>query len=498
MDAYAARMRPRTATIGCLAAGLAITGAVLTPPASAQDQTVTIMSRNIYLGADVGVALGLIPDMPAAAQFMWDQMRATDFASRAPLLAQEAATHRPAVIGIQEATTWECTAGLTGRRVVVYDFLDQLLDAMRATGVEYVIATDGTHPALNPGYSIPPIPGVTMVRDPQAFPALFGGDEAACGFTIGDALLVRADLADRVLASGTVEFAERTTIVPVLMEISRGYAWADIDLGGTPTRVVTTHLESLWDPGVIPSARVQADQLIADLASTTMPLIVLGDFNSDPRDPRTAGENPGGQPEVSAACPAGGSQCSAMRAMQDAGFANAGPALDDPANFTWGADALLAGPDLDRLPEALALGNRFGMTERLDYIWLRNGVQPQSAELIGAAWPQTPTWACRTPEQLANLRTAAAELGTEPAGCLPSDHAGVVATVTLPPSAAADAPLVDRGASGFPALALLGIAIIIGVLVAAVPTFALAGVVALVSHRPRRRATVDQEGSAGR
>lgn len=458
-------------------------------PAAAEDSSVTVMTRNTYLGADVGVALALIPDMPAAAQFMWDQVRATDFGARAPLLAREAADHRPALIGIQEAATWECTAGLTGPRIVVHDFLAQLLDAMRASGVEYVVASDGSNPAVNPGYSIPPIPGVTMVRDPQAFPALFGSEEAACGFTIADALLVRADLADRVLASGTVEFATRTTIIPVLMEISRGYAWADVDLNGTTTRVVTTHLESLWDPGVVPSARLQAGQLIDDLTSTTMPLIVLGDFNSDPRDPRPASANPGGQPEVSAVCPAGGAECSAVRAMLAAGFTNAGPDTDDPANLTWGADALLAGPDLTRLPDALAMGNRYGMTDRLDHIWLRNGVQPEKASLIGAAWPTTPTWDCRTPDQLANLRAAAEALDVEPAGCLPSDHAGIVATVLLPASSARDAALLDRSSSSLTPLALLGLAIILAVLIATVPALALAGVVAAATGRSARRRT---------
>ena len=37
-------------------------------PAQADaDATVTVVSRNIYLGADVGSALELLPDMPAAA-----------------------------------------------------------------------------------------------------------------------------------------------------------------------------------------------------------------------------------------------------------------------------------------------------------------------------------------------------------------------------------------------------------------------------------------------
>ena len=59
-------------------------------PSSAQanDNQVTVLSRNLYLGADVGIALKLIPDFPAAAQFMWDQVKANDFTQRAPKLAQ--------------------------------------------------------------------------------------------------------------------------------------------------------------------------------------------------------------------------------------------------------------------------------------------------------------------------------------------------------------------------------------------------------------------------
>ena len=53
-------------------------GTVVVPEGSdrvVEPYRITVMSRNIYLGADVGVALDLIPNFPAAAQFMWDQMK---------------------------------------------------------------------------------------------------------------------------------------------------------------------------------------------------------------------------------------------------------------------------------------------------------------------------------------------------------------------------------------------------------------------------------------
>ena len=55
-----------------------------TTSAHADVPQITVMTRNLYLGADVGVAMELIPNLPAAAQFMWDQVRATDFNKRAP------------------------------------------------------------------------------------------------------------------------------------------------------------------------------------------------------------------------------------------------------------------------------------------------------------------------------------------------------------------------------------------------------------------------------
>ena len=48
-------------------------------PAQAAEHQVTVMTRNLYLGSDVGVAMNLIPNFSAAAQFMWDQVKKTDF-----------------------------------------------------------------------------------------------------------------------------------------------------------------------------------------------------------------------------------------------------------------------------------------------------------------------------------------------------------------------------------------------------------------------------------
>ena len=419
--------------------------AVTAVPARAEGTSVTVMTRNLYLGADVGVALQLLPDFPAAAQFMWDQVQANDFAERAPKIAAEAAAAHPDVIALQEATTWRCQASAFSPSTIVYDFTAQFLDATRAAGVPYVLAAHDGQQALNPGYKIGPIPGLTRVHDPAAFGPLFGTDDAYCGFEIGDALAVRADRASSVRRVGTTDYPTRYQVAPVVFEISRGYSWADIDFAGTTVRFVTTHLESLWDPNAIPQSARQAGELTADLADTTMPVVVMGDFNSDPRDPRDPAANPGGQPEVSDTCPPGPDpRCSAYWTMRAAGFTDAGPDAMDPANLSWGESALLAGPDLARLPDAERMGNDAGFTDRLDYVFVRNGVQPVAAHLIGETWPRgDDMWPCRTAEQLANTQAAATAMGVRPpdgAVCAPTDHAGIVAELAVPQSTRIDAP----------------------------------------------------------
>ena len=364
----------------------AVSLALLTPfPAPAVQPTLTVMSRNIYLGADVGVALDLIPNMPAAAQFMWDQVNKNDFSKRSIALAAEIKEYQPDVIGLQEATIWYCKKNAWSKKTEVFNFTDQLLEAL---GGDYVLASKDGKTAFNPGYSISPIPFLTMVKDETRFQKLFGQDRAACGFQIGDALAIKKSLASQVIRVGNTEYKDSYSIVPTLMTIYRGYTWADIYIADAPVRFVSTHLESIWDENKVPNAAKQANQLIADLKDTNMPIVVIGDFNADPRDPRPANAaNPGLQPTASDECPAGDSKCNAYRLMVEAGFNDAGPDSSDPTTYTWGMDALLTGPDPDRLNAGQSMGNEYGFTDRLDYIFTKNGVDVTTSQIIGYKAP---------------------------------------------------------------------------------------------------------------
>jgi endonuclease/exonuclease/phosphatase family metal-dependent hydrolase len=397
----------------------------VTPVHAEEPYRITVMSRNIYLGADVGVALELIPNFPKAAQFMWDQVKKTDFSARAPKLARESAQDRPEIIGVQEATIWYCKKDLFSDKVEVFNFLDQFIAATKVSGVGYSLATANGVEAFNPGYSISAIPYVTKVRDPEVFNPIFGQDSASCGFTIGDALLVRDDVKDRIIQVGNTEYEATYSIVPTLMTIYRGYTWADFKVQDSVVRLITTHLESIWDENKVPNSALQAQQLVADLKEAKMPIVIMGDFNADYRDPRPEGEpNPGEQPVASETCPTpGGAKCNAYSTMIEAGFENASPDAKNPRYFTWGASALLNGPDKTRALDAKKFGNQYGFTDRLDYIFTKNVYATVSSKIIGNVWPDgSGVWECGNDK------------------CFPSDHAGVVATIELPRSAGAIDP----------------------------------------------------------
>ena len=419
--------------------------ASIAPPAQAADANLKVMSRNIYLGSDVGVAMKLIPDFKAAAQFMWDQVAATDFSKRAPLLAKEIITNQADVVGIQEATTWFCRKNAWSGKTEVLNFTDQLLDATKKLGTEYVLAEkDGTK-AKNIGFSIAAIPFLTIVNDPNTFQPLFGQDTAACGFEIGDALIIRKDLASKIKQVGNTEYEASYSIVPTLMTIYRGYTWMDLEVGSSTTRIVSTHLESVWDSNKVPNAAKQAKQLVTDLANTTIPTIVIGDFNADPRDPRKdAASNPGGQPEASETCPvqvenptvkSALDACNAYWIMRKSGYQEVGPDPLNATNFTWGESALLAGPDLKRYRAAKAMGNNQGFTDRLDYIFYKSGVQPLNSKIVGNNWPYSEsTWPCLNEEQIDNTHFLSKEMKViEPDSgiCMESDHAGVFTTLAI-------------------------------------------------------------------
>jgi endonuclease/exonuclease/phosphatase family metal-dependent hydrolase len=243
-------------------------------PAGAQDRSrdVTVMSRNLYLGADL-IPLATQPNREAfeqAAAQRYQTVLRNDFQTRAKAIAREIRRARPDLIGLQEAARWlrgpdgVKDGSTTPANQVVYDSTDVLLRELRALGQRYRVVAG---------------------RDWFDYEA-----PTALGF---DVRLVQRDVilarnGSRVRPGRTFRGGFRDTFDPptqvgVARQL-RGWVGVDARVGRRSFRFVTTHLEA-YNPEI---GDKQMRQLLSGpLASRRRASILMGDFNSDPRSGQT-------------------------------------------------------------------------------------------------------------------------------------------------------------------------------------------------------------------
>ena len=254
---------------------LALTLGVAAPAAAAQPRksgkvNVTVMTRNIYLGGNIFRPIGA-PDLDTFKQRageLWTEVQHTDFdGTRAALLAREVRRTQPDLIGLQEVSIWrrspdgQSDGNATPATQVVYDFLKSLRRELARAGLKYRVGA------------------VQQEADIEA-PIDQGYDVR---LTMRDVILVkrRRDLS---ITKSLSENYEADIGVPTpagTLTSRRGWTAVDGRLQGRRFRFVNTHLESAAEA----PRTAQARELIArggPLRVKGKPVIVVGDFNSDP------------------------------------------------------------------------------------------------------------------------------------------------------------------------------------------------------------------------
>lgn len=269
-------------TLGLLAGNAAAKG---------KGHVVNTMTRNLYLGADLTPAIAAknTNEFVKANGQILREVTANDFPVRARGLAQEILKKKPDLVGLQEVALWRTgppslepllgSAGPTAT-AVRYDYLQELLDRLNQDKKRYRVAVvqqefDFEAPADENG-----VPGDGpngLIKDAEINGRL----------TMRDVILVR-------LGAGVVTSHPRkgnflnllvVQLSGVEVRVLRGWTAIDAKVRGSGKfRFVNTHLEAFDDSTQVPSIRaLQAGELVAKggLATTSLPVILLGDLNSD-------------------------------------------------------------------------------------------------------------------------------------------------------------------------------------------------------------------------
>ncbi len=252
---------------------------------------VTVMTRNLYLGADINRPLNAALTAQASGKTAQQLLVAlanatyvtraivdqTDFPVRAGLLAGEIARTRPDLVGLQEVALWRSGPlqlgqfGVPNATTVDYDFLQILLDELAARGEEYVAVSVGNRADVEaPSFTGSP------------FDDTIGADARDVRLTIRDVVLMHVE--DGLTVTGTADqiYAHNleVSVVGVTMRFDRGYQWVDVRAGARSFRFVNTHLEAFSsDP-----ALAQAAELLGQATATDRTTVFACDCNSDPLD----------------------------------------------------------------------------------------------------------------------------------------------------------------------------------------------------------------------
>lgn len=234
-------------------------------------QPITVMTRNVYVGADIFRVVNADPIfiVPTIAE-VYATVVQTNFAERAEVLADEVALYMPHLIGLQEvALIRRQSPGdvFLGNPVpavdIDMDFLQMYLDALAARGLNYSVAA-----AVDNADIELPLLTDTSLDDIR--------------LTDRDVILVRDDVV--VTAAQTANYSDNVVInlSGAVINFNRGITAASVLIDGRGYRFVNTHLEVGSQAQI---QGLQAQELIELLDSEDLPLIVVGDFNASPNDP---------------------------------------------------------------------------------------------------------------------------------------------------------------------------------------------------------------------
>lgn len=247
-------------------------------------KVVNVMTRNIYLGADLAPAIesDTLEELVTASGVIFRQVLANDFPTRAEGLADEILTTKPDLVGLQEVALWQTTPITPAGTALTLDYLDLLLDELNEG--------KGKDGKGKPQYRVVVVQeefGTEAPADVNGVENDGPGGELADAEVIGkltmrDVILARQGAGVQIWneQGGNFNTLLQLEIAGQPVAVKRGWTATDAKVRGSHAfRFVNTHLEA-FHPLI---REAQAKELVAPggPATSDLPVVLVGDINSD-------------------------------------------------------------------------------------------------------------------------------------------------------------------------------------------------------------------------
>jgi endonuclease/exonuclease/phosphatase family metal-dependent hydrolase len=279
--------------IAAFGLALSLLAGLLASPGEAsrsRGTVVKVMTRNLYLGADLMPAIqsASANDFARANGQILRDVDTNEFPTRTRGLAREIIRKAPDLVGLQEVALWRhnedaslgpAVGGPFTATAVRYDFLRLLMQRLNAGQNRYRVVKVQTEFDFEAPADYNGQPGDA---DPAVAPVMPDA-EMNGRLTMRDVLLAKVNAGVRLsnVRGGNFETVYVATVSGIQVEVDRGWVSADaIVRGSRKFRFINTHLEAFGDTDI---REAQARELAArgGPARTRLPVVLVGDLNSD-------------------------------------------------------------------------------------------------------------------------------------------------------------------------------------------------------------------------
>ena len=233
--------------------------------------TVKVMTYNLFQGTDFVEVLQAQSALEflAASQLTLDQVISSNPPARMRAIAHQIAISNPDLVGMEEVTLWRYGIG-PNPTDVLYDPLQEVLDGLNAEGVHYAALVVADEYELQG-----PMPDLMHYL-------------RANGRNV---ILARTDRPELHISNpNSASFHTLLRIPSAVLgpiTIVRSWGSVDVELNGQAFRFIDTHLENPIPqiPASYLLLQAQAKELSDVPANTSLPVILVGDFNAIANDP---------------------------------------------------------------------------------------------------------------------------------------------------------------------------------------------------------------------